>query len=332
MPPPPRNEADPIARADAWLRGCRRLLILTHRRPDGDAVGTALAAWHVLGDAGIACRVVLDTPIAPRYRPFIPDSLNAGPLAIGERFDGILCVDCARPDMLVLPAGWDLHALPAPICNLDHHVDNTRYGAVNLIDPECSAAAELLLHLFRTAGWTVSPTAATAMMLGLVMDTGGFRFTNTDVGCLDAAAWLMRQGARYDTVIDRVFFREPISRARLKARLVETTHFVLDNRLAYAWITDALLRECHAGPHDTEGLIDTLREIDGVQIACLLQADGKDIRVSFRSRSEAFPVIRIAQALGGGGHTLAAGATARGMRPDAVVRLICDQAREMLDG
>jgi phosphoesterase RecJ-like protein len=144
------------------------------------------------------------------------------------------------------------------------------------------------------------------------MDTGAFQFPNTTPAVLRCAARLTAGGADFATVMDRLFYHEPLGRRRLAARLLEQLRFACSGRLAYACLLPAWLEELGVEPADTEGLIDSLRVLDGVDMVCLLQPEADGVRLSLRARRRAWPADRVAHALGGGGHPLAAGARLRG--------------------
>ena len=191
---------------------------------------------------------------------------------------------------------------------------------MNLVDSGMAATCQFLLDLFTANAMAIPPDAAAWLLTGLFMDTGAFRFTNTSPAVLRAAARLMELGADYAKVMDGLFFHEPYSRRRLAARLLETAEFHFGGRLLLTRLPPAWLTEFETAPADTEGLIDTLRVVDGVLITALLQPEPNRVRVSLRSRGDAWPVDGLAHALGGGGHRLAAGIKLDGMT--------LDQARE----
>lgn len=310
-----------------WLFSPRpgALLILTHQRPDGDAIGAVVAATDVLNAAGINACSFLQPPFPRRYLASIPAQRPLPPLA---EITAILCLDCARPNMLALPDGWE--KLPdLPLGNIDHHADNPNYGQVNLVCPDFAAASAILTELFRTAEVALSPLAATALLLGMIADTGGFRFANTDERCFRDAAWLMEKGADYPGTIEQVFFCEPAEKMRLRGKLLDRMKLAQDNRLVYASISPELLAECGASLDDTEGLIDDLRRIDSVEVACLMTASPDGVRFSFRSQTAERPVIRLAHKLGGGGHVMAAGASVADINLDQAEQLLLQEIHEV---
>ncbi len=306
---------------DAWLAGKKRLLLLTHERPDGDAVGSLLGATMILSAAGFECMAYLKHPVPRRYTHIpapVPAQLRVGSLAAGEienqklktenAFDGILCLDSARLDRVEFPPELPVaDSATFPLCNADHHADNELFGQTHVILPQMAATAQLVLNYALARKLAVPAPAASWLLAGLVMDTGAFRFTNTSAAVLRDAAALVEHGAEYSLVMDGLFNHEPYQRRLLASRLLETAEFHFGGALLLSRLEPGWLEEFGVAGSDTEGLIDALRVIDGVEISAMLQQDGPNARISLRARSERTPVDEIAHALGGGGHKLASG-------------------------
>ena len=294
----------------AWLASRRHPLIVTHLRPDGDAFGSVYAMHNLLRDNGMsACRWLVEAP-PPRYARLFENGAfpPPAPPTPATPADGVIALDCARADRLELPPGMRVADRPWPLVNLDHHQDNPGYGDLNLIDGTACSTAEILFRLARALDWRVSPATATALLVGAVTDTGCFRFTNTSPASFRLAADLVEAGADYAAAMDSLYFQEPFGRLRLGAALVENACFAYDGRLIYSVLTPEMTAGFGVRPAETEDLIDALRCVHGVEIACLIQPEPACTRFSFRSRSPALSVAEIAKRLGGGGHHAAAGA------------------------
>lgn len=315
-----------------WLHGRKNLLVLTHERPDGDAFGALAGLCFSLQANGFAARGWLREPLPRRYA-FLPLPENVETAAFSPApaaFDGVVCLDCARIDRLDLPPGWTTETLKSlPTLNLDHHADNSRFAAVNLVDPAMAASCQYLLHLLETLAWRLPAPAADWLLAGLLMDTGAFRFTNTNPDVLRAGARLVEAGAEYARVMDGLFAHEPYKRRLLAARLLERAEFHFGGRLLLTVLEPAWFAEFDVAPADSEGLIDTLRILDGVLVAALLQPEDGRVRISLRSRGETWPVDGVAHALGGGGHRLAAGIKLPGATLDEARRRLCDEVARL---
>lgn len=306
-----------------WLAARRSLLVIAHVRPDGDAFGSVFGAVQLLRENGRRVDGFVSSQPPARYDAFRPARLLIDRDLDPADYDGLLCLDCANAERLDLPPNWSWRRCGLPICNIDHHVDNGRYGQINYIDPECASTTQILARFAKRHQPDLTPATATNLLLGLVTDTGGFRFTNTQAETLKDAAWLIEQHADYPLIMDRIFFTEPAAKIKLQGRLLEQIHLEFDGRFAYAVLTDAMLDECEMPSRDTEGLIDGIRVIAGVDVCCLIQPIDRDVHLSLRARSAATPVIEIAHALGGGGHVMAAGATIK----DATLEEAIDSLR-----
>lgn len=310
----------------SWLNDKQRLLVLAHERPDGDAFGCLYASAIALGNAGKEVWAYTGAELPVRYSRIFPACsrvrVASTPLPLPDPPpDGILCLDTSSPERLIPP----LSLGGVSVCNVDHHRDNTEFGDLRWIDPQASAVAEMLATLFERAGW-LGPDVADCLLAGLLTDTGGFRFPNTTPVTLTCAAMLYEAGANYASVTDALFYRDPFERRRLEAHIIETAVCEFDGRFMYSILDLEEVRRRGLKPADLEGLIDVLRSVDDVRIACLIQPGETDVRVSLRARSSDTPVDGVAHRLGGGGHPLAAGARLRKTdRQDTI-----DQLRELV--
>jgi bifunctional oligoribonuclease and PAP phosphatase NrnA len=314
-----------------WLADKSRLLVVTHQRPDGDAIGSLLGLHHCLLALGKDSVPFVDAPLPARYAPYShADLVVCLPMDLNE-FDGVICLDSANEDRLALPNDMPFSDFDIPTCSIDHHVDNTRYGDFIHVDPTRAATASILAEIIRENAWPLSADGATLLYLGMVTDTGGFHFTNTTSKTLRTAAWLLDQNANFAQVMNDIFFNEPLPALRLRARIIEDMRQEHDGRLVYFIVTDELLASFGIAARDTEDLIETVRQVAGAKIVCRMQPNGSGVRYSLRSKDEAYPVIGIAHKIGGGGHKMAAGA----FRPDISLaegeRLLIDYVGKVLN-
>lgn len=311
------------------LDASQRILVLAHERPDGDAFGSVYGTVLTLRAAGKTVAGVTERPLPARYRSIFPALPQVSQYLPAGSWDCVLCLDTSNPERVSPAEG--LQVAGATVCNVDHHADNRRYGHLNWVEPSASATAEMLAHLFDQAPFCLAPDAASCLLAGMLMDTGGLRFPNTSPTCLRTVASLIEQGADYATLSDALFFREPWERRRLEAHLVETATPVFNGQLLYAVLHPDEAQRRGLDRADLEGLIDVLRSVAGVRIACLVQPENENVRVSLRARAPDAPVDTIARALGGGGHPLAAGATIENASSEEAVRTILTSAEEVLN-
>lgn len=303
------------------LADARRVLVTSHRNPDGDAIGTELAfasLAHALGVETVLC----NRDPAPGGLAELPGS------------DGILVRETLPEDF---PAGYDLVATMEcpgldrtgfsgltrlPILNIDHHRDNELYGVVNYIDEEAPAAGEMVWRMFTVAGVQPDADAATCAFLALSTDTGDFRYGNATQRAFQAASEMVAYGARPERVAQWVHERRSAASVRLLGEALRTLELRAGGRMAIIEAGPEAFERAGAEPSDTEDIINVPRSITGVEVALFLkQWEPGVTRASLRSKG-ALDVRSVAAAFGGGGHTNAAGCTVEADLPAARALLV----------
>lgn len=280
-----------------YIDGADNILLTSHVHPDGDAIGSCLALYHVLKSMGKEVQVVMDDH-APEIFDILP--------GFGEiqRYEGqqleadlVVLLD-ARPGR----EGRVCAAVSAPVLNIDHHTSNDMSADYAYVEPEASATAEMLYNIFREWGVALTEEIASCLYLGIATDTGFFAFPNTRPETLEICANLMRVGVRPASLAAAVS-RKSFHEVEELARGLGTMELFAGGRVAGIFL-DESFRDLEL----TDALIDMVRFIDGIDMAVLLKAeDDKSCRV--RMRSEVLDVSLLAKRLGGGGHREAAGAT-----------------------
>lgn len=321
--------------AAAKLAAAERILILTHVKPDGDAVGSALGMQKFLCDTGKQADAFFPAPLPQRYLWMTEGNAPLPSLSREQAAacDLVLVLDCASPLRIAGGDNLDWEFLQTlPLLNVDHHGGNTVEAGSNLVDSKAAAASLLAAEIAFASGRELSRGAATAWLLGLITDTGGFRFTNTDGRALRIAARLLDCGAELEKINNAVFFSKPRNQQEFEADLLQNhLKFAFDGKFVYAWLPEELFAAYHFDMRDGEGVIDLLRELEGAVIVALFYRRGDAFKVSLRSKDSRYPVGPMARALGGGGHDMAAGITL--VLPDsgAVETLLCQEVGKLLD-
>ena len=298
------------------------LLILTHVKPDGDAIGSALGMMTLLRENGKNADALLPEDVPAKYRSIAGNAYLTDPAQVDwAQYHAVLMLDCAAQERCALGNGG---AIPAemPVFCIDHHERNSVDAVWKWAEPSAAATCEMAVFLAEELHWSVSSAAATLLLLGMITDTGSFRFQNTSGSALRAAAMLREWGADWDKVVNAVYYSKPRNQQLLEAELLRE-HCQLSADGAYAWalLTPELLAKYEFDMRDGEHLIDLLREIDTVKIAALLYLRGNDVRISLRSKDDRYPVFPVAQSFGGGGHRMAAGAFFAGSLTEAAEEL-----------
>jgi phosphoesterase RecJ-like protein len=309
------------------LKGAARVVVATHVQADGDAVGSTLGLVH-----GLRARGVRASPwplsVPPRRYGFLAgfDEL-AFPDAPGLRpGDVAVALDSADPSRL--PAGLGAFIRDGkPVINIDHHRSNAGFGAVNWVDPAAPAVAAMIWTLLREDGGPFPPAAAAALYVGLVADTGGFTYSNTNPWAHQAAADLIARGAD-PAAVDRGL-NQGMSLAYLRILGAALAGMRREGEgVIYTVLSREAMTAAGATPDDTEGIVDYTRRAAGCRIGILFRELDAGVKVSFRAEGDV-DVLPLAQAHGGGGHAAAAGCRVDGTLEE-VKRLVLTEAREWL--
>ena len=286
-------------------------LIFTHVRPDGDALGSSFGLREALRSAGKKADVVIPCDMPDRYRNFFCGAMTSVSDSAVDEYDYILVLDCATFERIEC-GSFDLAKYSHKLLNLDHHRGNTtsQSALFSHVDPEASSTCHLAVLLAEECQLVINQAAATSLLIGMMTDTGNFRFANTTGDALRTAAKLIDSGAELEKAVNTIYFSKSMRQRNFETDLTANAlKFSADNRIAYAYITDEMLEKHNFSLKEDEGIIDILREIDSVVIAVLIHKKDGAYKISMRSKDRRFPVGVVAREFNGGGHDLAAGAT-----------------------
>lgn len=289
----------------AEIQHRERWLVTSHARPDGDAIGSALASAQVLRQMGKEVQVVMHDPVPRIYRslPGASNILIAN--SVNCHFDGALILECDSVERTRLQGLDGLFLI-----NIDHHNTSSSFANVNWIVPRAAATAELVYRLAILAGVHVTPEMASCLYMGLLTDTGAFCYVGTDAATFQLAQDLVRAGADPVAAAQSSYFKTPESKMRLLGRAI--ANMERDGELVWMHVTQDDLRKVSAIDEDCEGLANYPLGIEGVEVAIFFREmpDGR-FRVSLRSKGR-IDVAKVAEQFGGGGHAAASGHSADG--------------------
>ncbi len=318
-----------IGRILEAIRAAKTICVVGHIRPDGDCIGSQLGLTLALQAEGkkVAC---WNQDLVPQKYRFLDRDVTFQQPKRGLKFDCVIATDCASFERLGETGPFI--ARRKPLINIDHHESNTRYGDLNWVSPRDPSTGELIYRLLKTARWPVTSRIADCLFTAVSTDTGSFQYPSTRPGTFHTGAELVTHGANLAKICDEVYQSFPLSRARLLKHVYSRFKLTQGNRIAYFWLKKADLARTGADSNDTEGLIDHIRAIEPVVIACVFEEIEPELtRISMRSKNKDVNVSDICGQFGGGGHPAAAGARIPGP-PAATQRRVIAAIKKALNG
>lgn len=290
------------------LRDHQQFTIMSHMRPDGDALGCIIALGLSLQAAGKQVTLWNQDGASEKFSYLPGADLVSVPPADPVDVEVVIALDTATKIRL----GTAQAAVRSAKLwiNIDHHISNESYGDLTYIDATAPATGQILYELITAAALPLTPDIATNLFAAISTDTGSFQYPSTTARTYDIAAALVRAGVKVGQLSQQIYESYPLRRVHLLCALLNVLKISAHGRLASFTLTQKMVDDLHVIPDDNEGLIDTIRAIDSVIVAAFfeeLAPEGK-VRISLRSKDPRVDVCKIAQQFKGGGHTLAAGA------------------------
>ncbi len=319
-----RADMEPVAAA---IGAAERILVATHRNPDGDAIGSLLGLTHILRAIGKTPTPFCPDPLPDVFR-FLPGIALIEQNIETKSFDISILLD--TPETRLLPRGFPEGSRRGTFIVIDHHMRAEAAMGDLVIRTKASAVGEILRQMALDNGWSIGREAAMCLYTSIVADTSSFKYESAGPTSHLAAADLLFRGASPSIVAANLFESFSLSRQRLLGRVLETLTVSLDGRLAVIRCTQEMMRGARAVPSDTGGLINFARSIDGVVLAVFLreEQDG-GVRISIRSKGRV-NAGELAARMGGGGHVNAGGCTLPNTDIEVVARRIEKTAEVLL--
>jgi phosphoesterase RecJ-like protein len=284
-------------------------ILFSHQKLDGDAIGAATALVEAGLFMGKSVRWIGPDPVPPSY--FFLPNIEKYAAQKEFRFEGkddlFVVLDSANEDRGV--QGLRSRSSDAAVLNIDHHEDNSRFGALNCVDPTCSSTSELVWHIMKAAGWPITPKIAECLYTGLIADTGGFMFSNTSERTHRVAANLLSQGVSPSSIDTHMRHNRSLAGMHLWGiALKRMTCWGDEAQFALSWLAKKDFEQTGAIEADTEMLVNQLLLVKGVRFAALLTEAEDRVKVSLRSKEGMVTAASVARSIGGGGHPRASGA------------------------
>ncbi|HWX94593.1 MAG TPA: bifunctional oligoribonuclease/PAP phosphatase NrnA [Terriglobales bacterium] len=292
-----------------------RFVLTSHARPDGDAIGSALACCQVLRLLGKQADVLMHDPVPRIYQPLPFADRVVQTDRINGNYEAAIILECDSIQRTRLE-GLENQFL----INIDHHTSGRQFAQVNWIDPQAIATAEMVYRLAREVGVKISPEIATCLYTALMTDTGSFMFKGTNERTFALARVLALAGADPFQCARNIYFAHSTEKMRLLGAALSNLH--REGPLAWIWVTRDQMEHSHAKEEDCEGIVNYALSIQDVEVAAFFRElpDGR-YRVSLRSKGK-LNVADIAERFGGGGHECASGCSMDGPLSVAVARML----------
>jgi phosphoesterase RecJ-like protein len=299
------------AQVAAEIRRRQRFVVVSHARPDGDAIGSSVAMALALEQLGKQVRVVSRDRVPPQMEAFA----GVGAIEVVDRIDDpgdavivMECGDVQRTGVAGLDRGF--------VINIDHHPGNTMYGAINWFDLSAAACGEMVFELISELGVTLTPDIATHVYVAILTDTGSFHYSNITPRTFDICRQCIDAGVNPSLVARTIFDSNNLGRLKLFGAVLHQMQLDASGRIATLWVDQKLARDCGGTYEDTEGLVNLPLTVKDIQAVVFFKENGPgDWRVSLRSKGE-IDVNAIAREFGGGGHVNASGCSASGALAD----------------
>ncbi len=309
---------------EGLLNGSRRILLITHVAPDGDAIGSLLGLGRMLKAQGKRVTLACEDQVPVNYR-WLPGSEEIVQQGNGS-YDLVIGLDCSDERRMGKVYRNEFAALP--LLNIDHHITNTQFGSLNWVDPASVATAQLVTSLADRLGWELTQPVALCLLTGLVTDTRSFRTSNVDVAAMQTALRLMEAGASLSEVAWRVLDQRPLAVVRLWGQAIEGLH--LGDGILWTCVTRSMCQRWDLGENDSSGLANFLLGVsDAKVIVVFTERDEGTVDVGMRS-IPGYDVAQPALRLGGGGHAQAAGCTLTGELAEVQAQVL-DEIHRSLD-
>ena len=300
----------------------KHILITSHISPEADNVGSCLAIAHALRTQRKDARVWLRDGV-PDYLKFLPgaEDVSSGPFGLQYSNDLLIVADCGDFDRI-----GEENERPKKgsscVVNIDHHATNTRFGDINWINPEAAATGEMVYMLLQSLCFEVSAEIANCLFAAISADTGSFKYSNTTAGTFFVASELVRVGAKPEKVGMALHNHYPKEKILLMAKVFSTLGLFCDGKISTVSVFQDMLASCGAKQEHTEGFVEMLRGIPGVEVACLFrEMKPNKTKVSLRSNGT-LDVASVCGDFGGGGHKMAAGAVLDSPLEEAKERVV----------
>lgn len=282
------------------------IFIVSHVNPDGDNIGSSLALLMAIRKLNKNPKILKVDDI-PKDFNFLPGLENIKEYKLDHPVDLLISLDSSDIDRLGLGKNFALKA--DKVINIDHHISNDKFGDVNIVSPSSAATGEIIYQIIKKLGIDIDKDIATCLYTAISTDTGSFMYSNTSHVTHEIASELIKKGIDTNNININLYQNKSIESTRLFINALSKLDMFNNNKIGIVAITKDILEESGATLEDSEGIISFVRNINSIEVACLLKTVNKnEIKISLRSK-EKVDVSEIVKKFNGGGHKRAAGCT-----------------------
>lgn len=305
-----------------YIDNSQKIIILSHQRPDGDAVGSSLSLYSVLKNMGKDVDVVLEesSPVFSFLENYSCIKSNTN-----DFYDLAIAVDSSSKERIGQIN--DFSSIAKNTICIDHHLTNTNYCDINYVEAETSSCSQIIYYLLKEKGISITKEIGEAILLGVLTDTNGFSNNNVDADTLSLASDLVKNGIDLYKIYSLVLRQKTKSQYLLSKLASDRLEFFADGKIAFTYITKEDFLNLNANIGDHEGIVDIGRDIKGVEVSIFIREDD-GYRFALRSNGKV-SVNEIASLFGGGGHKMAAGGVLNTEFNDVKERLLVETKKRV---
>lgn len=313
------------------IRKYKHFLITSHTNLEGDALGAELAFYFLVKKLGKQAVIINEdkTPLEYNFLPIVNRIKRFDRKIRKAKFDCFVVLDCS--DLKRTGEVYRLNSGNKPILNIDHHISNQVFGNINWVKAEASSCSEMIYQLYKRMHVGIDKDAALALYVGIITDTGSFRYSNTSSFTHKAAAELLKFGFNVHQIYKQVYENIPLEDIRLLTQILPSIRMAEQGRVAWLKIERKILGNRKPSFDLTDHILSFARAIKGVEVVALFKENfGKEneVRINFRSQGKV-DVNKIAAYFGGGGHKTASGATVQG-NLNKIIKLVLGRIKNNL--
>ncbi len=301
-----------------YLKSYNDFLVVGHKDPDGDAIGSSLALYKALKEIGKNAIVANISKISDLYF-FLDDVKNIKLLQNNEKAQVIVTVDSADFERTMLDREYVKDKI---LINIDHHPTNTYFGNINYVVPQAAAVGCLIYQIFKFNNIEISLKTAEYLYLSILTDTGSFRYSSTSSNAFKIASELIDIGVKPWNIAYNVYESKKLTTLKLMGQVINTIDTYYNNKLTIMHVSQKMYADTNTDSDDTEGFVNIARSVKGCEVGALLREDKPNyIKVSLRSKADV-DVSKIALDFGGGGHKNASGFELNGSIEEVKKKLV----------